>query len=111
MKKDPILEYFLIKNKKEILFDLSRYPQEIKILSIYPDFQILDYIEIMNSNIAIVLLQKYDIKLVEFIKKELNWDKIKAKLLEPPKQKDLDKAREEIKKNRENYTPEDPKKT
>lgn len=77
-KKDQLLEYFLYRWKKEIFNDLTNYPEHIRALETFPGDQIMDFLDLLNSNIAIALLQSYGTKLVDIIAKEIGAEKLKV---------------------------------
>lgn len=77
-RKDRLLEYFFYRHKEEILRDLAGYPEHIRALETFPGDQIIDFLEILNSNIIMALLFRYDTKLVKIIEKELETDRFKV---------------------------------
>lgn len=83
-KDDKLIEYFLYKHGEEIKRDVMSCPDSVRVLETFPTDQILDFIELVNSNIVICLLFKYNTKLVELIATEIEADKFK---LDPKKLK------------------------
>lgn len=92
---DKMLEYFLYRWKKEIFADLSNYPEHIRALETFPRDQIMDFIDLLNSNIVIALLYKYNTRLLDIIIKETGAEKLKvdSKELKPEKPKKSNKKK------------------
>jgi len=84
---DPMLEYFLYRWKKEIFNDLTNYPDHIRLLETFPNDQIMDFLDLLNSNIVAALLYKYNTKLLDYIKAEIEWEKLKVDAKELAKKK------------------------
>lgn len=75
---DPMLEYFLHRWKGEIFADLTNYPEHIRALETFPRDQIMDFIDMLNSNVAIGLLYKYNTTLLDIIIKETGAEMLKV---------------------------------
>lgn len=75
---DPMLEWFLHRWKGEIFADLTNYPEHIRALETFPRDQIMDFIDLLNSNVAIGLLYKYNTTLLDIIIEATGAEKLKV---------------------------------
>lgn len=90
--EDPIYEFFLSRHKEEFLREVLEASDAERACANFPDDRILDFIELLNSNIAISLLIRYPEDFVGAIRSDIG--ALKYRLTPAQLKKRLKKAKE-----------------
>jgi len=69
--EDPIYEFFIARHKDQFLREVLEASDAERACSTFPDDRILDFIELLNSNVAISLLIRYPEDLVGTIRSDI----------------------------------------
>lgn len=77
-KYKRIWEFWIHKWKSEFLQELVNAPKAARAVASYPTDQILDFIEMINSNIGIVLLAHYGDELIDMIADAVDAEKYRV---------------------------------
>lgn len=76
-RTDAMLGWFLSRHKEEIRQDLMMASDGERVCDTFPGDRIMDFFDLLNSNILICLLMKYGIGLVGIVAEAVNAQEFK----------------------------------
>jgi hypothetical protein len=76
-ENDTMLDWFLSRHRENIRQDLMMASDGERVCDTFPGDRIMDFFDLLNSNVLICLLMKYGIDLVEIVAKAVNAQEFK----------------------------------